>query len=76
MISKVPQPVQKEPLKSIVSSGGINEMSLAVALGLCVRLYKAIALFRSSSKSKLEVIIAKLESLTHQSPILKFQAPL
>lgn len=38
VMSRVPQPVQKAPLNWMVSSGVVREMSLAVALGLWVRL--------------------------------------
>ena len=38
VMSRVPQPVQKAPLNWMVSRGGVREMSLAVALGLWVRL--------------------------------------
>ena len=38
VMSSVPQPVQKAPLNWMVSRGGVSATSLAVALGLWVRL--------------------------------------
>lgn len=38
VMSRVPQPVQKAPLNCTTSKGGVNATSLAVALGLWVRL--------------------------------------
>ena len=38
VMSRVPQPVQKAPLNCTTSKGGVSAKSLAVALGLWVRL--------------------------------------